>query len=132
MSDNYRTPRRQVEGSGSAHHGAGTWVKERVSSVLLVPLGIWGLWSVWLFLGRGYDAALAWIKVPLNAVLMILLILSALYHMQLGLRVVIEDYVHKPFGKGFLLLLNLTICLLLAAIAVFSILKVAFGGGIGV
>ena len=60
-----------------------------------------------------------------------LLVLVGLYHMQLGLRVVVEDYVHKPFGKGLLLLLNLFLCLVLAFVAVFAILKLALLGGVG-
>lgn len=131
-SGGYRTDRARVEGLGAAHHGAGTWVKERVSSILLVPLGIWGLYSAFELAGVGYGAILAWMRLPLNAVLLILLMLTALYHMHLGLRVVIEDYLHKPLGKGASLLLNLVICLFLAAAAVFSILKIAFGGAIGV
>jgi succinate dehydrogenase / fumarate reductase membrane anchor subunit len=132
VSDGYRTDRARVEGLGSAHHGAGTWIKERVSSILLVPLGVWGLYSAYGLIGAPPEAATEWLKAPLHAVLLALLMLITIYHMQLGLRVVIEDYVHKPLGKGFCLLLNLSICLLLAAVAVFSILKIAFGGVIGV
>jgi succinate dehydrogenase / fumarate reductase membrane anchor subunit len=132
VSDGYRTDRAKVEGLGSAHHGAGVWIKERVSSLILTPLTIWGLYSAYKLIGRGFDGARDWLMSPLNAILMGALMLTALYHMHLGLRVVIEDYVHKPLGKGFLLLLNLVICLLLAAVSVFSILKIAFGSQIGV
>jgi succinate dehydrogenase / fumarate reductase membrane anchor subunit len=45
------------------------------------------------------------------------------------MRVVIEDYIHKPATKTLLLMLNLFVCWLGAAIGIFSILKVAFGGG---
>ena len=132
MSESVQTAKRRVEGLGSAHHGAGTWIKERVSSIALVPLGLWGLWSAIKLAGSGYDGAIAFVNEPLNAVLLILLVLTSLYHMQLGMRVVVEDYVHKPFGKGALLILNLFVCAILAVVATFSILKVAFGAGIGV
>ncbi|MBS0296464.1 MAG: succinate dehydrogenase, hydrophobic membrane anchor protein [Proteobacteria bacterium] len=132
MSEGYRTDRSRVEGLGSAHHGAGTWIKERVSSIFLIPLAVWGLWSAYKLSGTGYDGAIAWLRSPLHAILLILTILLSVYHMRLGLRVVVEDYVHKPFGKGLFLLLNLLICLLLAVVAVFSILKIAFGSQIGV
>ena len=125
------TDRRRVEGAGSAHHGAGHWIKERVSSIALIPLTIWGLWSGAELAGGGYPGMARWISSPLNAVLLGLLVLVGLYHMQLGLRVVVEDYVHKPFGKGLLLLLNLFLCLALAFVAVFAILKLALLGGVG-
>lgn len=126
------TDRRRVEGTGAAHHGAGHWIKERVSSIALVPLGIWGIWSAAQLAGAGYDGATLWIKAPLNAVLLTLLVVVSIYHMQMGLRTVVEDYIHKPFGKAALLLLNLFVCWALAAAAVFSILKVAFASGFGI
>jgi succinate dehydrogenase / fumarate reductase membrane anchor subunit len=120
------TPKRRIEGSGSAHHGAGHWLKERVSSLLLIPLAIWGLWAGATIAGGGFERAAAWLQSPLNAAPLAALVLISLYHMQLGLRVVIEDYVHKPAGKGLLLFLNFAFCLVLAFAAVFAILKIAF------
>ncbi len=128
----YETPRRRVEGAGSAHKGAGSWVKERVSSLVLIPLTVWGLWSATVIAGGGADGATAWLRQPLNAGLLAITILASLYHMQLGLKVVVEDYLHKPFAKGLALLLNLFLCLALAAVALLAILKVAFLGGAGV
>ncbi len=122
----YETDRKRVEGTGSAHHGAGHWIKERVSSLILIPLTIWGLWAAATITNSGYEGAITWLKSPLNAAPLAALVLIGLYHMQLGLRVVIEDYVHKPFGKGLLLFLNFAFCLALAFAAVFAIAKIAF------
>lgn len=127
----YTTDKRRVEGTGSAHHGAGTWIKERVSSIALVPLTIWGLVSAANISGGGFHGAVQWMSAPVNAVLLGLTVLISLYHMQLGLRVVVEDYIHRPFNKGLLLILNLFLCLALAFVAVFAILKVALMGGVG-
>ncbi len=133
MSEGFTTGRKQVEGlTGRSPHGAGTWIKERVTSIALVPLGAWGLWSTAEIVGSGYGGATRWLAEPINAVLLALLMLTGVWHMHLGLKNVVEDYLHKPFGKGAVLLLNLFLCLLLAAVAVFSILKVAFGAEIGV
>ena len=52
-----------------------------------------------------------WLHAPLNAVLLALLIAVGFCHMQLGMRVVVEDYIHKPMTKAALLLLNLFVCL---------------------
>jgi succinate dehydrogenase / fumarate reductase membrane anchor subunit len=122
----FETDRRRVEGTGSAHHGAGEWIRERVSSLILVPLTVWGLWSAATIANSGFAGAVAWLKSPLNAALLAALVLIGLYHMQLGLRVVIEDYIHKPFGKGLLLFLNFAFCLALAFAAVAAIAKIAF------
>jgi succinate dehydrogenase / fumarate reductase membrane anchor subunit len=127
----YITYRRRVVGAGSAHHGAGTWLKERVSAIALVPLTLWGLASAAGIAGSGYQGALRWLGSPVNAVLLALTLLIGLYHMQMGLRVAIEDYVHNTAGKVLLLLLNLFFCLALAFVAVFAILKLALAGGVG-
>jgi succinate dehydrogenase / fumarate reductase membrane anchor subunit len=127
----YITPRRRVQGSGSAHEGASTWLKERVSSIALIPLTIWGLCSAATISGGGFHDAAQWLRSPVNAVLLALTVLISLYHMQMGLRVVVEDYIHRLRTKGLLLLLNLFLCLALACTAVFAILKVALTGGVG-
>ena len=84
----YATDKRRVEGTGSAHHGAGDWIKERVSSLILIPLTGWGFWAASTLSGGGYDGVRRWLHSPVNAALLGLLILASLYHMQLGLRVV--------------------------------------------
>jgi succinate dehydrogenase / fumarate reductase membrane anchor subunit len=124
----YRTPLSQARGLGSAHHGAGHWITQRVSAIALVPLTLWGAFGVLRLAAGDYGAAIAWVSEPVNAVLMALLIAVSFWHMQLGLRVVIEDYVHTKLGKLSLLVLNLFVCVLFGALAIFSILKVALGG----
>jgi succinate dehydrogenase / fumarate reductase membrane anchor subunit len=125
------TDRRRVEGLGSAKHGADVWIKERVSSLVLAPLTVWGLWAGARLAGGGYDAAIAWLQSPLNAVLLALLVGTSLYHMHLGMRVIVEDYIHGTASKGALLFINFIVCLALGAAALFSILKVALPGVLG-
>jgi len=124
----YRTPLARARGLGSAKHGVGTWISERVGGMALVPLTLWGVFAVLRLAAGDYGFAVAWIGEPVNAVLMVLLIAISFWHMQLGLRVVIEDYIEKALSKTALLVLNLFVCGLAGALAVFSILKVAFGG----
>ncbi len=126
--DNYRTPLSRARGLGSAKHGVGHWISERISAVALVPLTLWAVFGA-LQLGAGdYDFAVAWISQIHNAVLMVLTIAIGFWHMHAGLRVVVEDYVHTALGKAALLILNLFVCGLAGALAIFSILKVALGG----
>ena len=79
--------------------------------------------------GAGYDGAVAWVRQPLNAVLLVLLFAIGFHHMHSGMRVVIEDYIDKAMSRAGVLLVNLFVCVLFGALAVFSILKVALGGG---
>jgi succinate dehydrogenase / fumarate reductase membrane anchor subunit len=127
MSD-YRTPLSRARGLGSAKHGVGHWISERVSSVALIPLIIWAAYSVIRLAQLDYYGAVGWISQPVNATLMILTLVISFWHMQSGLRVVVEDYIHKTLTKATLLVLNVFVAGLAGALAVISILKVALGG----
>jgi succinate dehydrogenase / fumarate reductase membrane anchor subunit len=124
----YRTPLSRARGLGSAHHGVTHWISERVSSIALVPLTLWAVFGVLRLAAGDYAFAAHWIAQPLNAVLMVLTLAVSFYHMHAGLRVVIEDYIHVTLNKSALLVLNLFVCVLCGALAIFSILKVALGG----
>ena len=76
----------------------------------------------------GYDGALVWIADPINAVLTLLAVGAALYHMRLGMQVVVEDYIAKHGTKNLLLILNTFICVALFAITAYSVLKIAIAG----
>lgn len=109
----------------SEHHGAGEWVAERLSSLVLVPLTVWGLWSAAQLAGGGYDGALIWFQSPVNAVLLALTLLASLWHMNMGLKVIVDDYIHKSSTRGALLGLIAVVCLALAFASVFLIVRLA-------
>jgi succinate dehydrogenase / fumarate reductase membrane anchor subunit len=129
MTVGYRTPLSRARGLGSAKHGVGHWISERVGAIALVPLTLWAVFGVLRLAAGDYDFAVAWIHDPLNAVLMVLTVAISFWHMHAGMRVIIEDYIHVAFSKVSLTLLSLFVCGLSGALAVFSILKVALGGG---
>jgi len=124
----YRTPLSRARGLGAAGHGVTHWVGERVGAIALVPLTLWAAFGVLRLAAGDYGFAVAWIHEPLNATLMVLTLAISFWHMHAGLRVVIEDYVEQTLNRGALLLINLFVCGLAGALAVFSILKVALGG----
>jgi succinate dehydrogenase / fumarate reductase membrane anchor subunit len=125
----YRTPLGRARGLGSAKSGVGHFIGERVSSVALVPLVLWGIWAAVGLAGGSFNDAVAWMRSPINAALTILLALTGFYHMQLGMRVIIEDYIERHVTKAALLLLNLFFCCAAGVLTVLSVLKVAAGGG---
>ncbi len=125
----YRTPLSRAQGLGSAKHGAGHWISERVTSIALIPLTIWVAYAVLRLAAGDYTTAIHWVADPLNATLLVLTFAVAFLHMHSGMRVVVEDYIHKTGTKSVLLLLNLFVCGLAGALAIVSILKVAFSGG---
>jgi succinate dehydrogenase / fumarate reductase membrane anchor subunit len=111
----------------SEKHGAGEWTAERLSSLILVPLTAWALWSAWSLSGGGYDGAIAWFSSRMNAGLLAATLLLTLWHMNMGLKVIVEDYIHRDGSKGLLLSLNTLFCLALAAGSVFFIVRLALG-----
>ena len=111
----------------SEQHGAGEWIAERLSSLILVPLALWGLWAGFSLAGAGYDGALAWIAAPVNAALLAATLLASIWHMNMGLKVIVDDYIHRPATRGLLLGLNTLACVLLAAACVLFIVRLALG-----
>lgn len=123
-----RTPRSRALGLGAAHHGVGHFIVERVTGMLLVPLGLWGVWAAVQLAGQSFEVANWWLSQPVNAVLLALLLICALVHVKHAMQVVIEDYIQRFATKAALLLLNFSVCVLAGALGVFAILKAAFTG----
>jgi succinate dehydrogenase membrane anchor subunit len=117
----------KVAGLGAAKEGAHHWWVQRVSSVALVLLTLWFVAAVVHLGSFDYAIVHAWLAKPVNAVLMLLLSTTAIYHSQLGIQVVLEDYVNHHGAKLTVLMLVNFVHLLLAALAAFAILRVAFG-----
>ena len=125
----YRTALSRARGLGAAGHGVGHWISERVTSVALVPLVLWAVWSGLVLAAGHYRTAVDWVGSPVNAVLLALLLAVGFWHMHAGMRVVIEDYISRTLTRSVLLLLNLFVCVLGAGLAIFSVAKVAITGG---
>ncbi|MFN9032911.1 MAG: succinate dehydrogenase, hydrophobic membrane anchor protein [Alphaproteobacteria bacterium] len=129
MTD-FRTPLSRARGNGAAGHGAAHWVAERVSAIALIPLTFWMIYAALVISRTGYDGAVAFVTYPVNAVMIVLVLVVSGWHMHAGARVIIEDYMHKMLGRSALLILNLFLAVFLTALAVFSVLKVALGGAL--
>ncbi len=128
QSQRILSPLAKARGAGSAHHGSGHWMHQRITALANIPLMLWLVWSVVHMRGWEYGDVTAWLAQSVNAVLMILAVLSTFYHAVLGLQVVIEDYVHCACIKLASLIGLRLVFVALGVAAIFSVLKVSFGG----
>ena len=127
MSARFRTPMKIASGLGSARSGSHHFMVQRITAVALIALGLWVVWIALEMLHLDYAAARALIARPSNAVLMIAFVIASFWHAQLGLQVIVEDYVH---AKGFELTLQIAIkflCFLGAAASVLAVIRIALG-----
>jgi succinate dehydrogenase / fumarate reductase, membrane anchor subunit len=123
-----RTPLGRVLGLGAAKDGVQHWWVQRLTSVALVPLTIWFVVSLLALPALDHATVSAWLRQSWSALLLILLLLTAGWHSQLGMRVVVEDYVHDTGLRTLVLVLLTFAHVLLAAAAVLAVLRVALGG----
>ena len=124
---NMRSPLARAIGLGSAKEGVGLWWAERVSAVALVPLTLWFAASIIAHAGSDYTTFIVWLRTPLAAIPMILLLIALFYHTALGLQVVIEDYVHSATMFAAVIAVRLGCCALATA-GVMAILRIALTG----
>ena len=122
-----RSPFGRATGLGSAKEGVEHWWRQRVTAVALVPLTLWFVASIIAHRGSDYTVFIAWLKTPLAALMMVLLLIALFYHIALGLQVIIEDYLHSAAKIPALVLVRLG-CFALAAAGILAVLRVALGG----
>ena len=117
----------RVRGLGSAKAGAHHWWLQRLTAAGNVLLLIWFVVSLFRLPAFDYKTVVAWLGSPFVAVPMVLLVANVFWHFRLGLQVVLEDYQHGESKIIGLILINFY-AVGGAALAIFSILKIAFGG----
>ncbi len=120
-----RSPLGKVRGLGSAKNGTHNWWMQKVTAVALIPLTIWFVSSVVQMTQAGYEVVINWMNSPVVAILLLLFVVTSMYHLKLGLQVIIEDYIHSEGSKVMLQMLVTFGCVVVGTAAVFSILKIA-------
>ena len=123
-----RTPLNRARGLGSAKDGLHHWWAQRLTALALIPLVVWFAISLVMLSGADYAIARAWIGSPIVMVLLILTIVIGLHHGQLGMQVVIEDYVHSDGVKLALIIGIRFVAVFFGLAATVAILRIGFGG----
>jgi succinate dehydrogenase / fumarate reductase membrane anchor subunit len=122
-----KTPLGRVLGLGSARSGTEHWWVQRVTAIAGIPLVIFLIGFVMAHIGATRAEVVASLANPLVAILLALTLINLLWHMKLGLQVVIEDYIHTPRNKFAALLLNTFFTVVMGVAALYAILKMSFG-----
>lgn len=117
----------RVRGLGAAKSGVGHWWLQRVTAVSNLALVLWFITSLVRLPALDYTAVVLWLRQPVAAIPMILLIVSVFYHFRLGLQVFIEDYLHTEGNKLLAVLALNFYALGGAAAGIFAVLKIALG-----
>lgn len=118
------TSAKSVRGLGAAGTGTSHHIRQRVTAIALLFLVPWFVFSIIVACKAGFAGAQAWVAQPWNAILLILTLSAALYHMRLGLQTVVEDYISKSGTKQALLILNTFAVIALFAATILSVLKI--------
>jgi succinate dehydrogenase / fumarate reductase membrane anchor subunit len=118
-----RTPLSEAKGLGSAKEGAHHWWLQRLTAIALIPLAIWLAFAVAMLGNTSYENILTWLQTPHVAILLILFVIATFYHTQLGLQVIVEDYVHGWLKVVTLILINI-LCIAFAVAGIVALLKI--------
>jgi succinate dehydrogenase / fumarate reductase, membrane anchor subunit len=122
-----RTPLGRVRGLGSAGTGTDHFWAQRVTSVAAIPLTVGFIVIVATLVGRNHAATVQILGSPIVALTMILFVATAVYHMWIGMQVIIEDYVNDPLLKAIVAMINTFFSCVVALASIFAVLKMSFG-----
>jgi len=124
----YRTPLSVARGLGSSKDGLSHWWKQRVTAIALVPLVLWFVVSMIALAGQDRAHVMTWLHSPFHCVMFSLFLIVSIYHANLGLRKIYEDYVQVRWLQLSSRVATDFAAVLLGFAGVFALLKQAFGG----
>ncbi|MGH6865311.1 MAG: succinate dehydrogenase, hydrophobic membrane anchor protein [Methyloceanibacter sp.] len=120
------TPLKRVRGLGAAHGGTETFWRQRVTALANIPLAIFLILSIVTHIGADYGDVRAYLAQPVVAILILALVISAAIHMRIGLKEIIEDYMHGG-AKVVAILLGIFFAAAIGLACAVAILKISLG-----
>lgn len=117
---------RRVRYLGAAHSGVRAAWHMKLTSLALLPLSVGCVFLVLSLVGKSYAEVHATLSHPLPSLLLLLFILAGIYHMLLGMRTIIEDYVQGHQVRELCLAANAFFCMSVALACVFAVLRLSF------
>ncbi|MCP3999756.1 MAG: succinate dehydrogenase, hydrophobic membrane anchor protein [Gammaproteobacteria bacterium] len=124
----FESPLGKFLGHGSAKEGTGHFISQRLTAVALIPLTVWFVFALLGLSSLEYANVIAWVAQPLNAILLVLLLGTLLHHSQLGLQVVVEDYVHTEWLKVITLMVFKFIHIGMGVAGIYALIVISVGG----
>ena len=122
-----RTPLGRVRNLGSSHSGTKDFWRQRLTAVAMIVLMVPAIVIVMMLLGRNQAGAAQILGSPLIAIIMLLFIVASVWHMKIGMQVVIEDYVHDEKLKLLSIVANNFFSITVALAAAYAIFKLSSG-----
>jgi succinate dehydrogenase / fumarate reductase, membrane anchor subunit len=122
-----RTPLGRVRGYGAAKSGTGHFIAQRLTALANIPLTIAAVLIVISLIGHNHAGVVQILRWSPVAIIMLLFILSATYHMKIGMQVIIEDYVHDEAAKYALLIFNVFFAAVVGFSSIYALLKLSSG-----
>lgn len=126
-NNSMRTPLSRVRGLGSARSGTEHFWRQRLTAMANIPLAIAFIVVLLLIQGKDRAGAAHLLANPFVTILMLLFVASGLYHMRIGMQVIIEDYVHGEGTKVLALMANTFFAILIGVMSMYALLKISFG-----
>ena len=122
-----RTPLGRVRNLGASHSGTSDFWRQRLTAVGMTLLIVPVIVVVLMLIGRNQAGAAQILGSPAVALLLIMFIIASVWHMKIGMQVVIEDYVHNEKLKLAAVMANNFFCFAVALASIYAILKLSSG-----
>jgi len=115
----------KAKGLGSLKEGSSHFIHQRITALVLIPLTFWFCFSLAFLPQMDYSSLISWVQAPINSVLLIITLMASSYHLQLGLQVIIEDYISSYSLKIISIITIDLSCLFLMIVGIYSVLKIS-------